>query len=82
MALFPPSHPAYWRHVWIRLQIKRWVLPVLCAVPYLGSLLWLLIVGMSWLAQIMLTPLLMALIIGSMTWALARHEFGRSTKTR
>ena len=82
MALFPPSHPAYWRHVFIRLQIKRWLLPVLCAVPYLGSLLWLLIVGMSWLAQIMLAPLLMALIIGSMTWALARYEFGRSTKTR
>ena len=82
MALFPPSHPAYWRHVFIRLQIKRWLLPVLCAVPYLASLLWLISGGLSWLAQIMLAPLLMALIVGFMTWGLARQEFGRTTKTR
>ena len=82
MALFPPSHPAYWRNVWIRLQLKRWLLPFLCAVPYLASLLWLLSMGLAWLVQIMLAPLLMALIVGISTWTLARQEFGRSTKTR
>ena len=47
------------RHWLIRSRWKRWLFPVLCAIPYLGSLLWLMGLQQGWIAQVMLTPLLM-----------------------
>ncbi len=63
------------RHLWIRLHLSRWLAPVLCAVPYLASILWLLAKGQLWIAGVMLSPaLVLALLIG-LTWLLARLEF-------
>ena len=31
------------RHIWIRSRFHRWIVPVVCAVPYIGSMLWLLL---------------------------------------
>jgi hypothetical protein len=63
------------RHLLIRLRLSRWLAPALCAVPYLGSILWLLTKGQLWIAGVMLSPaLVLALLIG-LTWLLARLEF-------
>ncbi len=63
------------RHLWIRLRLSRWLAPALCAVPYLGSILWLLAKSQLWIAIVMLSPaLVLALLIG-LTWLLARLEF-------
>ena len=75
MALVERGSAAYWRHLWIRLQLRRWILPALCALPYLLCLLWMLIRGLVWLAQIMLAPLVMALLLWLLTWWLAKLEF-------
>ena len=63
------------RHWLIRSRWQRWLLPVLCAVPYLLSLLWLLTRGQVWIVQIMLSPLVMLLMIAALTWWLAVLEF-------
>ena len=53
----------------------------LCALPYSASLIWLLQRGQIWVVQIMLAPLLMMLIIGLLTWSLARLEFRTSRRS-
>ena len=63
------------RHGLIRSRWKRWLFPLLCAIPYLGSLLWLLKLQQGWIAQVMLTPLLMMALLALLTWTLARLEF-------
>lgn len=65
------------RHRWIRSQWRRWLFPVVCAVPYLLSLLWLVQRQQLWIAQILLAPLLMAVAIGLLTLWLARCESGK-----
>ena len=65
------------RHLWIRSRWRRWSFPVLCAVPYLGSLLWLLLRGQIWIVQIMLAPLLMGALLAALTLLLAHLEFRR-----
>lgn len=63
------------KHFLIRLRVSRWLAPSICAIPYVGSLIWLLIKGQTWIAGVMLSPLLvMALLIG-LTWFLAKLEF-------
>lgn len=64
------------RHLWIRSQWHRWLFPVLCAVPYGLSLVWLALRGQVWIAQVLLAPLLMALAIAGLTLWLARCENG------
>ena len=66
------------RHVWIRSQWQRWLFPVLCTVPYGLSLLWLALRGQLWIAQVLLAPLVMALLLGGLSWVLLRREEGRS----
>jgi hypothetical protein len=39
------------------------------------SLLWLLLIGEAWIAQVLLAPLLMAVVLGSLSFWLARQEF-------
>ena len=63
------------RHWLIRSRWQRWLLPVLCAAPYLVSLVWLLTRGQVWIVQIMLSPLMMLLMIAALTWWLAVLEF-------
>ena len=82
MSLFPPSRWPYWHHRLIRLQWRRWLLPMLFCFPYLLSLFWLWGQGLSWLVQIMLAPLVMTLIIAAVTWRLERLEFRTSRRRR
>lgn len=65
------------RHLLIRSRWRRWSVPVVCAVPYLGSLLWLLLRRQVWIAQIMLAPLLMAGLLAALTMLLSHLEFRR-----
>jgi len=66
------------RHVWIRSQWQRWLFPVVCMVPYGVSLVWLVLRGQHWIAQVLLAPLVMALLLGALSWVLLRREEGRS----
>ena len=63
------------RHLLIRSRWRRWLLPLLCSLPYLASLLWLLLIGEAWIAQVLLAPLVMAGAIGLLSLWLARQEF-------
>ena len=63
------------RHVLIRSRWRRWFLPLLCSVPYLTSLFWLLFIGEGWIAQVLLAPLVMAGSIALLSLWLARQEF-------
>jgi hypothetical protein len=65
------------RHLWIRSRWRRWLVPLLCALPYLGALLWLLLRQQAWIAQIMLAPLLMTGLLALLSLVLARLEFRR-----
>lgn len=82
MRLFRPTAWPYWHHQLIRLQWRRWLIPSFCALPYALSLAWLMAQGLVWLAQIMLAPLLMALLLGALTWWLARLEFRQTSRSR
>ena len=64
------------RHLWIRSQWRRWLFPLLCAVPYGLSLVWLVQRQQVWIAQVLLAPLLMAVAIAGLTAWLARCENG------
>ena len=81
MALFTSRQWPFWHHQLIRSQWRRWLLPTLLMLPYAASLIWLQQQGLVWLVQIMLAPLVMGLVIGLMTWLLARLEF-RGAKRR
>ena len=82
MAIVERWSVGYWRHQWIRLQVRRWIVPVLCAVPYLLCIVWMLMRDLVWLAQIMLAPLLMGSVLGLLTWRLAQLEFREQRRTR
>lgn len=82
MTLVTRGSAAYWRHLWIRLQLKRWIVPALCALPYLLCVGWILKLGLVWLGQIMLAPLLMTALLWLLTWWLARLEFRQQQRSR
>jgi len=65
------------RHLLIRSRWRRWLLPLLCSLPYLASLLWLLLIGEAWIAQVLLAPLVMAGLLALLSFWLARQEFRR-----
>ena len=65
------------RHVLIRSRWRRWLLPLLCSLPYLASLLWLLLINEAWIAQVLLAPLVMAGALAVLSFWLARQEFRR-----
>ena len=67
----------YIRRFLIRSRYKRWILPTLCAIPYLFSYFWLLFRGQAWISNIMLAPLLMGVLLALLTLILARFEFRR-----
>ena len=70
------------RHWLILSRWRRWLAPVICAVPYLGSLMWLLQKGQIWVVQIMITPLMMMAVLALLTWWLARLEFRLQRSSR
>ena len=54
---------------WTRLQMRAdykplaaWLFPMLCVVPYLAILFWLLSRGLIWISQVLLAPLLMGVL--------------------
>ena len=63
------------RHLLIRSRWRRWLVPLLCSLPYLASLLWLLLIGEGWIAQVLLAPLVMAATLALLSLWLARQEF-------
>ena len=63
------------RHWVIKSRWQRWLFPGLCMLPYLASILWLLLRGQGWIAQVLLTPLVMAGFMAILTLWLARQEF-------
>jgi hypothetical protein len=56
---------------------KTWIFPLLCFLPYLASIFWLISRGQIWIVQVMLAPLLMILIVVSLGLFLAHFEFRR-----
>ena len=70
------------RHLWIRSRWQRWLFPLVCALPYGLSLIWLLQRGQPWIAQVLLAPLLMGVAIALLTLVLARCEDGRGIRLR
>ncbi len=65
------------RHLLIRSRWRRWLVPLFCALPYLGALIWLLLRQQAWIAQIMLAPVVMTGLLALLTLVLARVEFRR-----
>lgn len=65
------------RHLLIRSRWRRWLVPLVCALPYLGALVWLLVRQQAWIAQIMLAPVLMTALLALLSLTLARVEFRR-----
>ena len=63
------------QYLLIRSRWKKWIFPAICALPYLGSIFWLLSIGQVWIAQILVAPLVMTLLIAFLTFILARLEF-------
>jgi hypothetical protein len=63
------------RHLLILSRWKRWIVPMLCSLPYLISLIWLIARDQSWIAQIMITPLIMGLSVACLGLFLAKLEF-------
>jgi hypothetical protein len=59
----------------IRSQWTRWIFPTICSLPYLASVLWLMLRGQGWIAQVLLAPLLMGAVMALLTLCLARQEF-------
>ena len=54
---------------------QKWLFPCICCIPYLASLIWLLMRGLFWVAQVLLAPLLMGAVLAGLTLWLARQEF-------
>ena len=63
------------RHFLIVSSWKSWLFPAVCLVPYFLIVFWMFSSGLAWVAQVMLAPILMAVIIGLMTLWLAVLEF-------
>lgn len=64
------------RHLLILSGWRRWFFPLLCSLPYLACLLWLVSRGLVWMAEVLLAPLLMGALLAVLTLWLARQEFG------
>ena len=69
---------AFWvrlRHRWILFQWRRWAVPLMCSIPYLGSIVWLIHRELTWVAGVLLAPVLMGIVLIGLTWWLERQEF-------
>ena len=63
------------RHWFIISRWQKWLFPVVCCIPYLAILVWLLMRGLIWIAQVLLAPLVMGAVLAGLTLWLARQEF-------
>lgn len=71
-----------WQRLFIRMRWRRWLGPVICAVPYVASVIWLLRFSQTWIALVLLVPALLMVVLGLLTWLLARLEFYGGLKRR
>ena len=71
------KYPLYsrFRYLLLRSRYKKWIIPFLCSLPYLLSLLWLTLRGQHWIAQIMLAPIFMTFSLLILSFLLAKVEF-------
>jgi len=76
------SWPTRLRHLLIASRWQRWLFPVLCIIPYVSILVWLLTRGLIWVAQVLLAPLLMGAVLALMTLFLAQAEFKTRLRKR
>ena len=70
------------RHLIITSRWQRWLFPVICILPYLAILIWMLTRGLIWVAQVLLAPLLMGVVLGLLTIWLANAEFKSRLRKR
>ena len=70
------------RHLLITSRWQRWLFPVLCIIPYLAILIWLLSRGLIWVSQVLLAPLLMGAVLALLTLWLAKAEFRTRLRKR
>ena len=70
------------RHLLITSRWQRWLFPVLCILPYLTILIWLLSRGLIWVSQVLLAPMLMGAVLGLLTLWLAKAEFRTQMRKR
>ena len=61
---------------------QRWLFPVVCIIPYIYILIWLLTRGLIWISQVMLAPLVMGAVLAIMTLWLAKAEFKSRLRRR
>ena len=74
--------PTRLRHLLITSRWQRWLFPVICVIPYLSILVWLLARGLMWVAQVLLAPLFMGAVLALLTFVLARAEFKSRLRKR
>ena len=72
--------PVRLRHWIITSRWQRWLFPLICLVPYVLILFWILSKGLIWVAQVLLAPVVMGVVLGAMTYLLAQAEFRRSSR--
>ena len=72
----------FWHRIGIRLRWRRWIAPLICAVPYLLSILWLLRFSQAWIAVVLMVPAFLMMVLGLLTWTLARIELYGSWRSR
>ena len=70
------------KHLLITSRWQRWLFPVVCILPYLCILAWLLTGGLFWVAQVLLAPLLMGAVLALLTLGLAKAEFKTRLRNR
>lgn len=63
------------RHWFIISRWQKWLFPLVCCIPYIAILVWLLMRGLFWVAQVLVAPLLMGAALAALTLWLARQEF-------
>ena len=70
------------RHYLITSRWQRWLFPVICIIPYISILFWLLTRGLIWIAQVLLAPLLMGGVLALVTLYLVNAEFNARLRKR
>ena len=71
-----------WQRLLIRSRWRLWLGPLICAIPYIGSIIWLLYFSQAWIAVVMLVPLVLITVLAVLTYVLARIEFHGSLTRR
>ena len=70
------------RHWFIISRWQKWLFPLACCVPYAAVLVWLLMRGLFWVAQVLMAPLVMGSLLAGLTLWLAREEFRTELRGR